>query len=121
MSTKKSDFDKFLQAVLEAALSSQPEDDGGRQSVTNCNLHPVCRSEIEAHAKSFWLRSWYYLDNEKGKRKGDVAQLGHDFWFTSQGYGSGFWDGGWMTYGDVFTKLSRCYPEGMELCSIHEN
>lgn len=120
MSTKKSDFDKFLQAVLEAAFFSQPEDDEGRQPVDNANLHPDNRAAIEAHAKSFWLRSWYYLDHEKGKHNGDVAQLGHDFWMTSQGHGCGFWDGGWITYGDTFTKLAKCYPEEMELCSEAE-
>lgn len=116
MSTKKSDFPKFFQAVLEAALFSQPKDGG----VTDANLHPDNRADIEAHAKSFWLRSWYYLDCEAGNYQGDLGQLGHDFWMTSQGHGCGFWDGDWVTYGDTFTKLAQLYPEEMELCSIHE-
>lgn len=113
MSTQKSDFPKFFQAVLEAAFVSQPE---GDDEVTNANLAPDCRAAIEAHAKSFWLRAWFYLDAEKGDFRGDVAQLGHDFWLTSQKHGAGFWDGDWLTYGDFFTSVAQNYPAEMELC-----
>ena len=55
---------------------------------------------------------YYYIDNEN---EGTAEKAGHDFWLTSQGHGSGFWDGGWKIYGDMLTKLAKCYPGEMTI------
>ncbi len=121
MATTREDFPAFLHAVIEAAVFSQSKEDDGSRPVTAENLHPDCREEIEAHAKSFWLRSYYYLDAEKGKHAGDVRAFGHDFWFTTQEAGVGFWEeDDWPTYGETFDKLAKSYPSEMELFSTEQ-
>lgn len=109
--TEKTDFPKFLEAVIEAALFSQPEYE------TGTTLSPESLETIEAHAKSFWIRTWYYLDAEKGLKVRDIQSLGHDFWFSSQGHGCGFDDGDWETYGELFDALAQKYPV-MDLTSV---
>lgn len=38
----------------------------------------------------------------------EIEHAGHDFWFTRNGHGSGFWDGGWMEpEASVFTNYSE--------------
>lgn len=77
------------------------------------DIHPDCAAQLKSHAFSFWCRMWYYIDNEHGAMT--AKRAGHDFWLTSQGHGAGFWDGDWKTYGEMLTKLSKCYPSEMEI------
>jgi len=78
---------------------------------------PEALEVLRAHALSFWCRMWYHLDAEEEFSRSDdkAGSAGHDFWLTSQGHGAGFWDGDWPKYGDMFTKLSKCYPEGINI------
>lgn len=78
-------------------------------------IDQACLEILKAHALSFWSRMWYYIDLEDPCASDMVAQAGHDFWLTSQGHGAGFWDGGWPKYGDMLTKLSKCYPAEIEI------
>jgi hypothetical protein len=39
----------------------------------------------------------------------DHFRMGVDFWFTRNGHGSGFWDGGYPTYGDALTAHATAY------------
>lgn len=39
----------------------------------------------------------------------DPAQVGHDFWLTSQHHGAGFWDRGLGDRGDLLTKWSQTF------------
>lgn len=78
------------------------------------DFNPEALEILRAHCLSFWARMWFYIDKEKDLRPNDgdpVGTAGHDFWLTSNGHGAGFWDGDWPTYGDMLTKLSKCYPE----------
>lgn len=126
MKTTKADFPEFFQAYLTAAIwsSTIPEDEEenpGERNGDPFDKHfstddftPEALETLRAHALSFWCRMWYYIDHEKGLPKGretGPAQAGHDFWLTQNGHGAGFWDGDWPTYGEIFTKLAKCYPE----------
>lgn len=118
MKTTVNDFDAFFEAMLSVALWSTTDDSGEpldkEHSITD--IDPDCLQALKAHALSFWLRCWYYLDHEKPKfTKGVVTQAGHDFWLTSQGHGAGFWDGDWPVYGEMLSKIAKCYPEEMEI------
>lgn len=124
MKTTFSDFDEFLQGFLAAAFwSSTIDGDGymeGQQVPLDDEYEPSQLTEraktiLTAHAMSFWSRMWFYLDHEiepKASCNGDhsPSKAGHDFWLTSAGHGAGFWDGDWPKYGDMLTKLSKCYP-----------
>ena len=110
------DFDKFFSAYITAALwSSNDNSDpntGGDPLDKNYNIDDFDEQSLgilKAHAMSFYSRMWYYIENEDGER--DAMNAGHDFWLTQNGHGAGFWDGDWPKYGDMLTKLSRCYPE----------
>ena len=100
-------LDQFLDAVFKAALWSTTDDKDKPldQSYSVDDFDPEAKEIITTHAKSFWYRTYFYLSNE-----GSASELGHDFWLTSQGHGSGFWDGDWPTYGEMFTKLAQHYP-----------
>jgi len=113
-------FDQFLQAYLQAALWSStieaPDPHAGASFDRHFRTDQFTERSLEiltAHARSFWSRMWYYIDHEDGDAS--VARAGHDFWLTSQGHGSGFWDGDWVKYGDLLTKLSKCYPSELQL------
>lgn len=127
MQTQKSDFTTFFSAYITAALwSSQDEDyNAANDRASDQNLEdfsvddftPEALEELRAHAFSFWCRMWYYLDSEKDFSRTDdkAGSAGHDFWLTSQGHGAGFWDGDWPKYGDMFTRLSKCYPSEINI------
>lgn len=119
MKTQFKDFDRFFSAFLTAALwSSTPlgdpnSDEPCDSRFSPSDIEPESLDVLRAHALSFWSRVWYYLDadNTATPHNGDLAkQAGHDFWLTSAGHGAGFWDGQWLKYGDMFTKLAKCYP-----------
>ncbi len=118
------EFEVFFNAYLEAALWSSTINDGEEENPGDRegdpfdkhfgieDFTPEAREILEAHCLSFWSRMHYYLKHEEPKFQGDRAmQAGHDFWLTSNGHGAGFWDGDWPKYGEMLTKLSKCYPE----------
>jgi predicted aminopeptidase len=41
----------------------------------------------------------------------DEASAGHDFWFTRNGHGTGFWDRGLGDVGNELTEMSKPYGE----------
>jgi hypothetical protein len=42
---------------------------------------------------------------------GDQSHHGHDFWLTSNGHGSGYWDRGYGAVGDRLTEAAHVYGE----------
>lgn len=40
---------------------------------------------------------------------GSMTQHGHDFWFTRNGHGTGFWDRGYSEIGERLSKASKVY------------
>jgi len=97
------DFDIFFAATIEALYFTDTGDDG--QPDGDDELSPELFDRLEADAKSFWYRMWYFIEHDNQTPQ----QAGHDFWFTRNGHGSGFWDGDWPVYGDILTKLSENY------------
>ena len=121
MSTQNSDFPDFLNAYLRTALWSSTINEGTYDEPGERDGESFDRyfspkdfdSEaleiLRAHCLSFWSQTWYYISHEKPAQ--DASQAGQDFWLTSNGHGSGFWDGDWKVYGDMLTKMAKCYPE----------
>ena len=104
------DFDTFFNQFLVTALWSSNDDAGQPldNRFTPSDFTPRALEILRAHALSFWSRMYYYIEHETTNRT--AGDAGHDFWLTSQGHGSGFWDGDWPVYGDMLTDLSKCYP-----------
>lgn len=115
MKTTINDFDEFYEAFLTCALwsTSDENDEPLDRNHSIADIDTDCAERLKAHAFSFWCRMYCYIDAETNSP--GVTRAGHDFWLTSQGHGSGFWDGHWPKYGDMLTKLSKCYPNEMEI------
>lgn len=106
----------FFAAYLEAALWSSTDDEGDclDAKFSPEDIEPETLEVLKAHCLSFLSRAAPYIAAEEGKtNRWELA--GHDFWLTSQREGCGFWDGDWPKYGDLLTKLSHNYPEGIRL------
>ncbi len=122
----QSKFDVFFRAFLTAALfTGTTEDEKPMDSLFNTDDFSDEATEVlRAHALSFFSRASCYMRAEDAPKDYEhlpelstdrALEAGQDFWLTSQGHGAGFWDGGWTTYGELLTKLSKCYPEEINL------
>ena len=69
-------------------------------------IAPDSMSRLAALATLFGARFACYLDTDALAGL-SAAQMGRDLWLTMQGHGSGFWDGDWPVYGDMFTKGAK--------------
>ena len=49
----------------------------------------------------------------------DAKQVGHDFWLTRNGHGTGFWDRGLGELGEELTR--RCKPYGEASLYVGDN
>lgn len=106
------EFKEFLNQYLTTALwsSTYGEDDTPIDAEHSTDHIEADSLEVlTAHAYSFFMRMYYYVEHEEGEQT--LTQAGHHFWLTQNGHGAGFWDGDWPKYGDMLTKLSKCYPE----------
>jgi hypothetical protein len=99
-------LDRFTAACIEALYFTETGDEG--QPPADAELMTEDRLNLEADCRSFWHRFGCYVEAEQGQT---IEQAGHDFWFTRNGHGVGFWDGDWPTYGDLLTKGAEGYGE----------
>lgn len=107
------DFQRFFAAYLECAAWSSGEDAGGLP-FANRPWSRDAKKTLEAHARSYLSRVWFYLDADGSAKPyhGDhYAQLGHDFWLDHNGHGAGARDGHWPKYGDMYASVAKHYPE----------
>lgn len=113
-------FDEFFDAYIDAALWSSNDDNDYPldANYSRDDIDPDSLELLRIHALSFYRRIVAFLDadtNDVRLPADDITTAhslaGHDFWLTANGHGAGFWDGDWPCYGDMFTKLSKCYPE----------
>lgn len=76
-------FNDFLNAYFEAIYFTELGD--LEQPSNSAALDERSSAEQIFEAKEFFDRNCHlFMDNE--------VQAGHDFWFTRQGHGVGFWD-----------------------------
>lgn len=72
--------------------------------ISDCNkfLEQCESKKIDFADKNVWDSRTY-----------DAEQIaGHDFWFTRNHHGSGFWDGDWKKpYGDMLTNIATSFSE----------
>jgi hypothetical protein len=78
-----SELNTFINAYFEAIYFTELGD--MEQPPNHAELEASSQAEQVHDAKEFYEK-YNYLFNDH------VQQAGHDFWFTRQGHGVGFWD-----------------------------
>lgn len=93
------DLEAFTKACIEALYFTDTGDDG--QPSTDDELSEESLAKIRSECESFWNENGEtILGCDELVKRGSgqysvAAQAGHDFWFTRNGHGVGFWDGDW--------------------------
>lgn len=99
----EADADEVLDAYLECAIWSSVDDAGEPLDKTYdvFDLAPEVTDHARADIESF-------LENQAIDLYGiDPRQIGHDFWLTRNGHGTGFWDRGLGERGDRLTEAAE--------------
>lgn len=98
-------MDAFTLGYIECALWSENLND-----VSVSDLSAETLGRLVADAKDFQKTNRALLDraNEQGR---DDAHLGHDFWLSRNGHGTGFWDRGLGAIGTELHKNAKPYGE----------
>lgn len=100
------DLERFISAVIEALYFTDTGDVD--QPPLAADLAPEVKDRLTADCVSFWYRMYYYIEPAHQT----IEQAGHDFWYTRNGHGAGFWDGDWPEpYDKMLTKLAESYGE----------
>lgn len=108
------DLDSFTQGYIEAAFFTSSDENGNALEQGFAVLAPETLAVMTADCAKFcegsaWLRAvnaakYYEFPGEE--------QAGHDFWFTRNGHGCGFWDGDWPEpYATALTDAAKAFPE----------
>ena len=105
---------KMTQAYIECAMwSSTDESDesGGEPIDLNYGLEdidPASRYEMDKACRAFYN---YCIDNDIDIDRLSAEQVGHDFWLTRNGHGTGFWDRGLGELGEKLTRACKTFGE----------
>jgi hypothetical protein len=106
-------IDRFIQGYITCALWSSTDEsreDGGDPLDDNYSIEdiaPETLAKMEADCNAFVLANLDDLMEYNEER--DAAHAGHDFWFTRNGHGAGFWDRGLGELGERLSKAAKVY------------
>lgn len=107
-SEDKMSRESFQDAYVEAALwsSTYGENGEGNMDDGKHELSDKAEALMKQEAGAFYDANLTLLDmaNQKGR---DDAHLGHDLWFSRNGYGTGFWDRGLGRVGTMLHDLAK--------------
>jgi hypothetical protein len=116
--TSHFNLDLMLAGYIEAAIWSSTDDDGNPLDARfdKSDLAPETVEKMKADVVAFattqaeHLRPEFLLHALMGYAWEEY--VGHDFWFTRNGHGAGFWDGDWeKSVGVVLSDAARAYGE----------
>ena len=88
----------FIHAYIEAALftsTDNSDESGGQPLDKNYAADDIAESSRKAiitDCMAFMKQNQKDLESDEAL---DMVQAAHDFWFTRNGHGAGFWDGDW--------------------------
>lgn len=102
---KATELDTFHRAYIEAALWSSTDEDGEPLDglYTADDLAPATLAQMVEDCADFHATNG-------GDIASNPARAGHDFWFTRNRHGAGFWDGDWPhDTGKRLTEMSHPY------------
>ena len=94
---------EFFNAYCEAINFTDTDDIGQPDSGTE--LHPYFYRESLIDCLAFYSHVRYMIGDR-------LKKAGHDFWFTRNGHGVGFWEDGrgWSDYEQIkFTKVAESF------------
>jgi len=97
---------EFIAAYLEAVDFT--ELGGDEQPPIGAEIDQDFLRESVIDCLAFYSRISCYLSDD------NITQAGHDFWFTRNGHGAGFWDRPEVygdTYADKFSKIAESFGE----------
>lgn len=85
-------LDKFTRAYLECVLFSSTDEDGGDPLDRNYFVEDFAEESL-----ALAIRDCLAFQDRMSESlaEGTSEAGGHDFWFTRNGHGAGFWDGDW--------------------------
>jgi hypothetical protein len=98
----------FLQAYIEAALWSTPDDAEVRGEHLDATFNA---GDLAAEALTEMREDCnvFIRNNRFNLMTIEPRQAGHDFWLTRNGHGVGFWDRGLGELGDRLTKAAYAF------------
>lgn len=112
------DFGEEIKEVIahykECALWSSCDEDGlsyDNSTYANLELSPELEKRFSNDCTRFWA-AYIPILHRYDYTSGDFepSQVGHDFWLTRNGHGSGFWDGDWPKgLGAELTLLAKTF------------
>ena len=103
---------KFITAYLEAIEFT--ELGGDEQPPIGAEMDEDFLRESIIDCLAFYSRIECYLSPN------NIEQAGHDFWFTRNGHGVGFWDKPEVygeTYAEMFTKVAESFGS---VCAVYD-
>jgi len=101
--------DTITHHYIIAALWSSTDDAGEPLDAQYSadDIAPAALEKMTADCESFYSKAAELIE-ASGL---DYEQIGHDFWLTRNGHGTGFWDRGLSDVGDQLTALSKEFGE----------
>lgn len=115
----ENEFLVALTGAVDACLwSTHPTPANGHETgpeyadelfITRPEMHKL-RGTIAHHMRVWFLENYAFIRQATGGDY-DFWDAGRDFWLTSQGHGSGFWDRGLGAVGDALTDSADGYGD----------
>ena len=108
-------YDAFYEGVVEAMLYAETDDRGQPLDAhyTEADLSDLARCTLLNECSRFLSAARSHSPSPLPEGT-DLQQAGHDFWFTRQGHGTGFWDKEHV-YGEaeaaLLCTMSKCFGE----------
>lgn len=101
-------LDAFTQAYIEAALFTECNCDNPELENLDQDDIPLQQlNDIFQECLSFQNDHEKLLKRAYRKEGYDERSAGHDFWFTRNGHGVGYWDRGLNKVGEDLTEAAR--------------
>ncbi|WMC09546.1 hypothetical protein PU634_10500 [Oceanimonas pelagia] len=101
----------YLICATWATGSTHPFSGELLESLVEFEPSPAFQQQAWADCKAFWQTHFARMQNLCIKHYTDWVQMGHDFWLTRNGHGSGFWDRGYGSEGQLLTQAAEQYSE----------
>lgn len=102
-------MDQITQGYLECALWADLPEEEFEGTIYDCSLESQLKANKEVLAFCQKLQSENLWDELLGVS--DLVQIGHDFWLTRNGHGTGFWDRGYGELGEKVSQIAREFGE----------
>jgi hypothetical protein len=109
-------LDEFTQGYIEAMFFTDCNTDNEELADASfAELAPDALERIKQTCERFQTKHAALLEQAYGQRGKyedsayDATKAGRDYWYTSNGHGTGFWDRGLEAIGDALTEATK-YP-----------